>query len=520
MSSPEPHSVEQTRISWVELEDLYENAPCGYLTLAPDGNVMRANATFCRWTGFELSDLIGKPFTLLLNIAGRVFFETHFAPMLRLQGVFNEVAFDMVESSGRRLPVLLNALERRNAAGEVQSIRITVFNATDRRRYERDLLAARNALTEANQDLLTANIALTDANQRLDHANGELNALYDKLPVGVFRATPSGEIVQASRRFCLLLGIEKPDQWASAIAFDSKALEEWIKSVNSRKPFLLHLISPSSGSCDRHLDLKAIPVSFSEGEMAILGVLEDVTDQRQAESQRLQLERFTTVRQLTGGLAHNLNNILMVLTGNLEALEDSLATNSQLSRIVSSSLKASDRAADLVHRLLIYAGYSTSPIVHSLLDQTLVDLRPRLAALMGKNHRLQVDLQARGASIALDSELLFETLRELVANAVTAMPDGGDIILATRLASDDGQTAHCHVAITVRDDGIGMDAITLANAREPFFSRQMNGRAQGLGLSLVDGVCRIADGTLTLSSQPGAGTTAELQLPIVHDTSL
>jgi PAS domain S-box-containing protein len=144
-----------------DLEDLFENAPCGYLSLKPDGAIFRANATFSSWTGFPAQELVGKRFQDLLNIAGRIFYETHFAPLLRMQGFFNEVALDVVGREGQRLPVLVNAVEHRDQAGNILFIRMTIFNATDRRRYERELVDAR-AAAEA------ASTALRDLNAQLE----------------------------------------------------------------------------------------------------------------------------------------------------------------------------------------------------------------------------------------------------------------------------------------------------------------------------------------------------------------
>ena len=149
-----------------DLEDLFENAPCGYLSLKPDGAIFRANATFSSWTGFPAQELVGKRFQDLLNIAGRIFYETHFAPLLRMQGFFNEVALDVVAADGKRLPVLVNAVERRDADGNLLFIRMTVFNATDRRRYERELVDAR-AVAEA------ASTALRDLNAGLEQRIAE-----------------------------------------------------------------------------------------------------------------------------------------------------------------------------------------------------------------------------------------------------------------------------------------------------------------------------------------------------------
>ena len=96
-----------------DFEDLFEHAPCGYLSADATGRITRANATFSAWTGFESRQLVGRRFQEFLNIAGRIYYETHFAPLLRMQGFFNEVALDIVKADGGKLPVLVNAVERR-----------------------------------------------------------------------------------------------------------------------------------------------------------------------------------------------------------------------------------------------------------------------------------------------------------------------------------------------------------------------------------------------------------------------
>jgi sigma-B regulation protein RsbU (phosphoserine phosphatase) len=135
-----------------DLEDLYENAPCGYLSIKPDGRIVKVNATFSAWIGWAPEQLIGKRFLDLLNIAGRIFYETHFAPLLRMQGFFHEVALDFQTQQGKSLPALINAAERRDSEGRHLFTRITVFNATDRRRYEHELLAARTAAEAAKRE--------------------------------------------------------------------------------------------------------------------------------------------------------------------------------------------------------------------------------------------------------------------------------------------------------------------------------------------------------------------------------
>jgi PAS domain S-box-containing protein len=143
-----------------DFEDLFENAPCGYLSARPDGRITKVNRTLASWLGCGRDELVGRRFQDLLNIAGKIYYETHFAPLLRMQGFFNEVALDLVGPDRRALPVLVNAVERRDAGGAVRFIRITVFNASDRRRYERELLEARRAAEAAGAEARELNQTL------------------------------------------------------------------------------------------------------------------------------------------------------------------------------------------------------------------------------------------------------------------------------------------------------------------------------------------------------------------------
>jgi PAS domain S-box-containing protein len=143
-----------------DLEDLFENAPCGYISAGTDGRISKVNLTFANWLGRERSEIIGRRFQEFLNIAGKIYYETHFAPLIRMQGFFNEVALDLVRGDGTILPVLVNAVERRDANGAVRFVRITIFNASDRRRYERELLEARRVADAANAELTALNQTL------------------------------------------------------------------------------------------------------------------------------------------------------------------------------------------------------------------------------------------------------------------------------------------------------------------------------------------------------------------------
>jgi sigma-B regulation protein RsbU (phosphoserine phosphatase) len=126
-----------------DAEDLFEHAPCGYLSTLPDGTIVRVNATFLEWTGYSHEDLNGRRFADLLTPGGRIYHETHYAPLLRMQGFVREIAVEMLAADGQRLPVLVNSTLRMDASGAPIGVRTAVFTARDRRRYEEELLRAR-----------------------------------------------------------------------------------------------------------------------------------------------------------------------------------------------------------------------------------------------------------------------------------------------------------------------------------------------------------------------------------------
>jgi phosphoserine phosphatase RsbU/P len=129
-----------------DYRDLFENAPCGYLTIGSDGRITKVNATLTAWTGLEADKFVGRRLHQFLNMAGRIYYETHIAPLLRMQGFFNEFALDFETAAGERLPVIANAAERRDADGALLFTALVVIKATDRRRYERQLVDSRSEL--------------------------------------------------------------------------------------------------------------------------------------------------------------------------------------------------------------------------------------------------------------------------------------------------------------------------------------------------------------------------------------
>lgn len=127
-----------------DAEQLYDRAPCGYLSTAPDGTILKVNQTFLTLTGYDRGQLIAQVrFVQLLSAGGRIYHETHYAPMLSMHGEAHEIALDIVCADGSRLPVLVNSVLERDAHGAPLIVRTAVFDARLRREYERELLRAK-----------------------------------------------------------------------------------------------------------------------------------------------------------------------------------------------------------------------------------------------------------------------------------------------------------------------------------------------------------------------------------------
>lgn len=127
------------------MPDAHDDVPCGFLSLRPDGSIVRANRRIAEWIGYPKEQLVEKRLHDLLSVPARIFYETNISPLLRMQGFVDEVAMDFVGQDGTRVQCLVNAVERRDEGGGVRSTDLAIFKATERRRYERALVDARDA---------------------------------------------------------------------------------------------------------------------------------------------------------------------------------------------------------------------------------------------------------------------------------------------------------------------------------------------------------------------------------------
>jgi PAS domain S-box-containing protein len=255
-----------------------------------------------------------------------------------------------------------------------------------------------------------------------------------------------------------------------------------------------------------------------------VGQIVDVTDRHEAEAGLALSRQREALGLLTNSVAHEFNNFLQILIGYIDGLKRRLGDRQEpfIQRAISRSADATERAAILTRQLLAYSRRIAPDVRPIDLDAFVAELAARLGRDLPPGIRLVVE-STPDLPRAISSPTQIEfALRHLVANACEAMPDGGTLSLATfRIEPGDRSMQHPGagaVGIVVADTGHGMSPEMLARALAPFQTSREAGR--GAGLAIVHGLMKRQNGTITLDSEPGAGTRVRLIFPAASERPL
>ena len=252
----------------------------------------------------------------------------------------------------------------------------------------------------------------------------------------------------------------------------------------------------------------------------MIGIAADITEQKRIEEHLRQTQRLKAVGQLTGGIAHEFNNLLQTILGNLDLLGDRLQGQRDAAEIVERVIRAGTRGAELTHQLLAFSRRQPlRPEPFSPKDE-LRGLENLVRATIGAQYTIRVDVSADVSRALADTTQLDNAILNLVINSRDAMPDGGtitiradNVTLENHRARDLDVAPGHYVAIEVTDTGMGMSPEVLAHAAEPFFTTKDIGKGTGLGLSMVHGFVKQSGGAMEIVSALGKGTIVRLLLP-------
>jgi PAS domain S-box-containing protein len=272
----------------------------------------------------------------------------------------------------------------------------------------------------------------------------------------------------------------------------------------------------------RTVRTKKMPVLGERGEpLYLLGISEDITEWQTIEEQLRQSQKMEAIGNLTGGLSHDFNNLLGVVIGNADLLTDHIKDNPQATALLDDVLEAALRGAELNRRLLAFA--RRQPLQPKKLDvnELVAGIIKLLSRTLGENVEITIECAGNLWPVVVDPAQLEASIVNIATNARDAMPNGGQLTIATRNGHLDEDYAAEHpevapgdyVVIEITDTGTGMPPEVASSAFEPFFTTKEVGKGTGLGLSMVFGFVKQSGGHAKIYSEEGSGTTIRFYLP-------
>jgi two-component system cell cycle sensor histidine kinase/response regulator CckA len=268
------------------------------------------------------------------------------------------------------------------------------------------------------------------------------------------------------------------------------------------------------------------PLCDARGRVThIVATYRDQTEKRRLQEALVHAQRLDAVGRLAGGVAHDFNNLLSVINGYCEMLAAHVTANPQALRQVSEIHNAGRKAAALTQQLLAFSRRQPFHARVLNLNELVGDNLEILRRLLGDAGRLELDLAGNLTNVRTDAAQFQQVLLNLVLNARDALRDRGRVVIATanreiksglnRRITDTPPGRY--IALSVADNGTGMDAETLKHLFEPFFTTKPEGKGTGLGLALVYGVVQQSLGFISVKSSLLVGSTFEILLPAVRD---
>lgn len=271
-----------------------------------------------------------------------------------------------------------------------------------------------------------------------------------------------------------------------------------------------------------NVDISGHPIRDAEGRSrGAVMVVRDVTRARQAEGQLRQAQKLESVGQLTGGVAHDFNNILTVILGTSDLLIEATQLNPKLAKMAETIGVAALRGAQLTSQLLSFARKQALQPAHTDVNTVVGEVARLLKPTLGENVEIETALAAEAWHSLIDPSQLSTALLNLAVNARDAMPDGGKLTLETANVVLDAEYASAHsevmpgdyVMVAFSDTGGGIPEEILNRVFEPFFTTKAEGKGTGLGLAMVYGFVKQSGGHIKIYSEVGHGTTVKLYLP-------
>ncbi len=343
------------------------------------------------------------------------------------------------------------------------------------------------------------------------------------------RLGPNGQFYRVNQRFSAIIG-----QTAKRLEGQSLVNIVHLDDVERVGDLLARVLANESPFAQEEARFVHADGSLIQGNLTLslvrdaqdnpkyyIAVIEDVTQRSERQEQFISSQRLEAVGQLASGIAHEFNNMLMAVIGNLEILHDREITPDRHDKHVMAAEKAAWRGAELTSRLLAYARCQTLAPRRADLNALVSENLTIMGNTLGETVRLVCNLAGDLRPVEIDRAQMEVALANLATNARDAMPEGGRLTISTAnavldrsvLEVEDGIRNGAYVVLSVTDTGTGMTPEVSKRAIEPFYTTKDVGQGVGLGLSMVHGFAHQSGGGLTIESEAGVGSTFKIYLP-------
>jgi PAS domain S-box-containing protein len=472
-----------------------ESSNDAIITKTLDGTITGWNRAAERLFGFTAAEAIGQRIDIIVPPDRRDEVRDILDRIARGEAI-EQFETLRLRKDGREVDVTLGISPIRSAAGEIVGASKIAHDITDRKRTQRALnqeIEERRRIFETSQDL----ILVTDTGGNLVQVSPS------SLPILGYR--PEEMIGRGAVEFIHPEDLEVTRE-AMRLARHGQRMRNFeARYVHSDgRAVVLNWMGTWSEPVGRH---------FFVGR--------DMTEKRAAEAQFRQAQKMEAVGQLTGGVAHDFNNILTVITGTVGILADAVADRPPLVAIARMIDEAAERGANLTRHLLAFARKQPLEPREIDVNALILEIAKLLHPTLGEQIQI-TPLLAKDAWTALvDPNQLTTAILNLALNSRDAMPAGGKLAIETSNVCLDGSYAGMHsevtvgnyVMIAVSDSGSGIPAGDLEKVFDPFFTTKEVGKGTGLGLSMVFGFVKQSNGHIKIYSEQGHGTTVKIYLP-------
>lgn len=391
-------------------------------------------------------------------------------------------------------------------------------------------------LVKTNEELEDEIGRRSEAEAKLKFSESYLRSIFQSEPECVKLVAPDGTVLDMNPAGLRMVEADEPSQVIGQKVFGlilpeyAEAFKNTLSDVCSGKSASLEFDMAGFKGGRRRMFSQSVPFYDERSRQTVmLSVTRDITEYRKLEESYRHSQKMEALGTLTGGIAHEYNNIMTSIMGYTEFILDELPPDAppDIKKYAKTILASAQRAGELTAGLLAYSRKQTVDLRPSDINRIISGIKDMLGRILSANVELRLSLSEEKLVVMADKAQMEQVFMNLVGNAVDAMPGGGLLDIRSDAVFLDEEFVQIHgfgaegryALVTVSDTGHGMDKATSEKIFEPFFTTKDIGKGTGLGLSMVYGIIRRHSGHITVYSEPEKGTTFKIYLPLTESAA-